>query len=149
MTDGVLLALEEVNGRMAAVCDTVLAYGDAAGKTYGEYDYDGAYLRDWSVGGDYTVLRLNRYYAGSIGRIVTVDLDGVERASLDVNEEVISVSAAGRYIAVLYAGRVVVYTSDLTEYARMEGAERAKSVLMCEDGSVLVLESERGTRFLP
>ena len=149
VTGGVLLALEEVGGRMAAVCDTVIAFGDAAGKTYGEYHYDGTYLRDWSVGGDYTVLRLNRYYAGSIGRIVTVDLNGEERASLDVNEEVISVSAAGRYIAVLYAGRVVVYTSDLTEYARMEGTERAKSVLMCDDGSVLVLESEHGIRFLP
>ena len=76
VTGGVLLALEEVNGRMAAVCDTVLSFGDAAGKTYGEYHYDGAYLRDWSVGGDYTVLRLNRYYAGSIGRIGGVGGNG-------------------------------------------------------------------------
>lgn len=149
VADGVVLALEELGGRMAAVCDTVLAYGDPQGETYGTYDYGGAYLRDWSVGESYTVLRLNRYYAGSIGRIVTVDMDGNERASLDVNEEVIAVSAAGRYIAVLYAGRVVIYTPDLVEYARMEGTERAKDVLMCEDGSALVLESERGTRFLP
>lgn len=146
---GVVLALEEIGDRMAAVCDTVLAYGDPQGRTYGTYDYGGAYLRDWAVGENYTVLRLNRYYAGSIGRIVTVDLNGNERASLDVNEEVISVSAAGRYIAVLYAGRVVIYTPDLEEYARMEGAERAKDVLVCDDGSALVLESERGKRFLP
>jgi len=149
VTDGVVLALEELEGRMAAVCDTVLVYGDAKGETYGTYDYGGAYLRDWAIGENYTVLRLNRYYAGSIGRIVTVDMDGKERAAMDVNEEVLSVSAAGRYIAVLYAGRVVIYTQDLVEYARMEGAERAKDVLMCEDGSALVLESERGTRFLP
>ena len=147
--DGVVLALEELGGRMAAVCDTAVAYGDPQGKTYGTYDYGGAYLRDWGVGEDYTVLRLNRYYAGSIGRIVTVDMNGKERASLDVNEEVIAVSAAGRYIAVLYAGRVVIYTPDLVEYARLEGADRAKDVLMCDDGSALVLESEHGTRFLP
>ena len=149
VSGGVALALEELDGRMAAVCDTVLAYGDVQGKTYGEYRYDGSYLRDWAVGEDYTVLRLNRYYAGSIGRIVTVDLSGKERASLDINEEVISISAAGRYIAVLYAGRMVIYTSDLAEYARMENVERGKSVLMCSDGSALVLESERGIRFLP
>jgi hypothetical protein len=31
----------------------------------------------------------------------------------------------------------------------MENVERGKSVLMCSDGSALVLESERGIRFLP
>lgn len=149
VTGGVVLALEETAGRMAAVCDTVLAYGDPQGETYGTYDYGGAYLRDWAMGENYTVLRLNRYYAGSIGRIVTVDTDGKERASLDVNEEILAVSAAGRYIAVLYASRVVIYTPDLVEYAVMEDAERAKDVLMCDDGSALVLESERGVRFLP
>ncbi|MBE6961978.1 MAG: hypothetical protein E7445_05925 [Ruminococcaceae bacterium] len=149
VTDGVVLALEELGGRMAAVCDTALVYGDAQGEIYGTYDYGGAYLRDWAVGENYTVLRLNRYYAGSIGRVVTVDMDGKERAAMDVNEEIIAVSAAGHYIAVLYAGRVVIYTPDLVEYARMEGAERAKDVLVCEDGSALVLESEHGTRFLP
>ena len=155
-SEGIDASAADVDAQILAKAEEVMAEWKATSRTEvdfallaAQYDYDGAYLRDWSVGGDYTVLRLNRYYAGSIGRIVTVDLDGVERASLDVNAEVISVSAAGRYIAVLYAGRVVVYTSDLTEYARMEGTERAKSVLMCEDGSVLVLESERGTRFLP
>ena len=149
VSGGVVLALEEMGGRMAAVCDTMLSYGDPRGETYGTYDYGGAYLRDWAIGESYTVLRLNRYYAGSIGRIVTVDMNGKERAALDVNEEVIAVSAAGRYIAVLYAGRVVIYSPDLVEYAVMEGAERAKDVLMCADGSALVLESERGIRFVP
>lgn len=149
VTDGVVLAMDEMNGRLAAVCDTVLAYGDADGTIYGQYDYAGAYLREWSVGDEYIVLQLNRYYAGSIGRIVTVDRNGKELASLDVNEEVISVSAAGRYIAVLYAGRLVIYTPELLEYARMEDTDRAKDVLMCDDGSALVLESEKATRFLP
>ena len=147
--DGVVLALHEMGGRMAAVCDTVLTYGDAKGAVYGQYDYADAYLRDWAMGDNYAVLQLNRYYAGSIGRIVTVDGDGKELAELDVNEEVISISAAGRYIVVLYAGRLVIYSPELLEYASLEGIDRAKDVLMCDDGTVLVLEAERATRFLP
>ena len=147
--DGVVLAMDELSGRTAVICDTKMAYGDADGTVYGEYDYGGNYLRGWSVGGGYVALQLNRYYAGSIGRIVTVDLNGNEKAAIDVNEEVIGISAAGNYIAVLYAGRLVIYTPDLQEYARMEDAHHAKDVLMCADGSALVLASEKATRFLP
>lgn len=146
---GVALGLDERGGRQIAVCDTALVCGGADGTVYGSYDFAGAYLRGWAVGEDYTVLQLNRYYAGSLGRIVTVGQDGAEMASLDVSEEIIGISAAGRYIAVLYTGRLVIYTPQLLEYARLENVDRAKGVLMCADGSALVLESEQAVRFLP
>ena len=130
------------------VSDTVLTFAEN-GEVIGQYRYDGEYLRDWAVGEDYAVLLLNRYYAGSIGRIVTVGPDGKEIASLAVDEEVISLSAAGRYVAVLCAGELKICTPELLEYAVQAGTDRAKAVLMCDDGSALVLESEKGTRFVP
>ena len=59
------------------VTDTCLAVGSTAGKLLGTYSYDGEYLREYDLGGeDFTVLLLNRYQSGSVGRLVTVDDEG-------------------------------------------------------------------------
>ncbi len=60
--------------------------------------------------------------------MVTVDSSGQELGKLDV-EEVMAMSAAGRYLAVLYADSLVIYTSDMTEYARLENTGDTRSVL--------------------
>ena len=87
--------------------------------------------------------------SGGVGRLVTVDTDGQEIASLDVNEEILSISAAGRYLAVLYMDSVVIYTEELEPYAALEGTDYARSVLMRQDGSALLLAAESAHLFLP
>ena len=47
-----------------------------------------------------------------------------------MNEEILSISAAGRYLAVLYMDSVVIYTEELEIYAQLEGTDYARSVLM-------------------
>lgn len=89
------------------------------------------------------------YKSGGVGRLVTVDTDGQEIAALDVNEEILSISAAGRYLAVLYMDSVVIYTEELEIYAQLEGTDYARSVLMRQDGSALLLAAESAHLFLP
>ena len=55
-----------------------------------------------------------------------MDDDGEEIASLDVVEEVLDVSVCGRYLAVLYADRLVVYNRQLQVYATLHGPEHTK-----------------------
>lgn len=100
-------------------------------------------------GDGFTALLLNRYKSGGVGRLVTVDTDGQEIAALDVNEEILSISAAGRYLAVLYMDSVVIYTEELEIYAQLEGTDYARSVLMRQDGSALLLAAESAHLFLP
>ena len=92
---------------------------------------------------------LNRYQSGSVGRLVTVSADGEELGSLDVRDEVLSMSACGRYLAVLYYGSLVVYNENLEVYASLKGTENARGALMRQDGSVLLLSSESAELFLP
>ena len=92
---------------------------------------------------------LNRYQSGSVGRLVTVDTDGEELGSLDVNGEIQSISAAGRYLAVQYIDSLVVYNQALEVYASLKGTDDAKEALMRPDGSVLLLSSESASLFLP
>lgn len=150
ITDGLVTVIGEQDGKLAAVSDTCLTFADTKGEITANYSYGGAYLRDYDLSGDgFAVLLLNRYQSGSVGRLVTVDADGTELGSLDVNEEVLSVSAAGRYIAVLYTDRLVVYNQDLQAYASLRGTGYAKEVLVRTDGSALLLASEYAGLFLP
>ena len=150
ISDGLVAAIGQQGGKLAAVSDTCLTFADAKGEVTASYSYGGAYLRDYDLSGDgFAVLLLNRYQSGSVGRLVTVDADGTELGSLDVNEEVLSVSAAGRYLAVLYADRLVVYNQDLQVYASLRGTGYAREVLVRTDGSALLLSSEYAGLFLP
>ena len=116
----------------------------------GAYTYTGGFLREFDLGGgDCVPLLLGRYKSGSAGRLVTVNTAGEEIASLSVDEQILNISAAGRYVAVLYADRMVVYTRELQEYAILMDTTSARDVLMRADGSALLLEEEKATLFLP
>ena len=148
--DGLVAAIAEQDGRILTVSDTCLTIADPNGEVQNTYSYASAYLRGYDLGGDgFAALLLNRYRSGSVGRLVTVGEDGEEIASLEVTKEVLDLSAAGRYLAVLYTDSLVVYNEDLQAYATYEGTDYASGVLMRPDGSALMLSRESASLFLP
>jgi hypothetical protein len=150
ITDGLLVEIGADEDRIIAISDTCLTYADAEGNVTGSYAYGDSYLREYDMGGEgFAALQLNRYQSGSIGRIITVGSDGTELGDLEVSEEVLDISAAGRYLAVLYANRVVVYDPALQVYAALTGIDQVRGILMCPDGSVLLLSAESAQLFLP
>ena len=150
ISDGLVLEISQQDNRIVTVSDTVLTLADPKGTVEGSYSYGGEYLREYDTAGDdFTVLLLNRYQSGSLGRLVTVDEKGEEIASLDISDEVVGLSAAGRYIAVLYIDHLEVYNQDLQTYATLEDTGYARDILMRSDGSVLLLASESARLFLP
>ena len=150
VSDGLALSITEKGERLAVLTDTKLAFLERDGTDGGAYPFGGAYLRDYSLEGEgFSVLLLNRYQSGSLGRLVTVDDQGQEIASLDVQEQILGVSAAGRYAAVLTGDRLTIYNQELQEYAALNGTDYAKDVLLRQDGSALLLSSESARIFLP
>ena len=120
------------------------------GKLAGSYSYDGGYLHRCSLDGDgYAALLLGRYKSGSQGRLVTVDSQGRELASLDIDEEVMSLSAAGKYVAVLYQDHLTIYDKDLQEYAVLKDVSAAGTVLMRSDGSAVLTGASAASLYLP
>lgn len=149
IVDGLVTTIGQ-DGNLITVSDTCLTIASTGGEIGATYDYRDAYLREYALGGDdFTALLLNRYSSGSVGRLVTVDQKGQETGSLEINEEVLNISAAGRYLAVLYASRLVIYNPDLQVYATLNGTDYARSVLMRSDGSAILLGSETAKLFLP
>ena len=150
VSDGLVLAIGQQDDLLVTVTDTCLALTDRDGEDQVRYDYGGAYLREYAMEGDgFTALLLNRYKSGSVGTLVTVDEEGQEIASLEVREEVLGLSAAGRYLGVLYLDRLVIYNQDLQEYAVLNGISYAKTVLMRQDGTALLVGSQKAELFLP
>ena len=77
-----------------------------------------------------TAALLGKYRAGSQAVLQIIDGEGVVSGSLELNEQVLSLAAAGRYFAVLTGNRLDIYTSDLTLYATLDGTQGARRVLL-------------------
>ena len=140
ISGGLVAAIGEQDGRLVTASDASLTFAGTSGEILGSYSYKGSYLREYDFGGSgFTALLLNRYRSGSLGRLVTVDKNGEELGSLEVREEVLDISASGRYLAVLYPNHVSVYNQDLQTYATLQGTGDTRGVLMRPDGTVLLL----------
>lgn len=88
-----------MGSRFCAVMEEQLCFLDDSGEVRAAYSCGSDYLRRVDCGDGYAALLLGRYRNGTQHRLVTVDSDGQVMASLDVDGEVLSMSAAGRYIA--------------------------------------------------
>lgn len=104
-----------------AVTEEQLCFIDGSGVMTAAYDYGGDYLRRVSISGDgYAALLLGRYRTGTQHRVVTVNSEGQELASLELDAEVSSLSAAGRYVAVLCSDHLTIYDKQLLPVADLE-----------------------------
>ncbi len=100
------------------------------------------YLKNFSLGGSgYAVLLFNKHQGSSTGSLTVLNAGGTE-LSVGINEEVLSVSAAGEYIGVLTANALTIYLADdLSVYAEKENSIGAHRVIMQSDGSALIVST--------
>lgn len=120
------------------------------GEDLAEYSFDPAYLKGYSLDGDgFAVLLLGKYRAGSARNVVTVDHDALEIARQELNAQVLSLSASGRYLAMLTGQELTVYTKDLIPYATLSDTQSARHAASFNDGSVLLADSQEAWLYIP
>lgn len=149
LTSSLVLSLENLGDSLLCVTDDRLTSFAADGSLGGSYRYEYPYLRGVSVSGDYAALLLSRYRSGSALRVVTVGADGEIIGTQDIRREVLDISAAGKYVAVLYGDSLSVYTADMTEYATLESTNYAKKVIMRADGTAVLFGTSGATLYIP
>ena len=150
----VVLDLREQDGALWALGDTGVFAVSLAEKSLGErkgaYSYPDQYLKEFSLEGDgYAALLLGKYRAGTQAQLVVTDESGEVTGTLDIGEQVLSLSAAGRYIAVLTADRLDIYTSDLRLYDSLSGTQNAQKVLMRADGTAMLIGAKTARLYIP
>jgi hypothetical protein len=148
--NGLVMAIGQQGKQIVTVSDTCLTFADPEGKVTASVPYGNDFLRGYTLEGDgFVTLLLNRYQSGSVGRLQTIGSDGAVIATLEVTQEVMDLSAAGRYLAVLYADSLVIYNQELQVYASLQGTDFATGVLVRKDGSALLLSADNASVFLP
>lgn len=113
-------------------------------------DWADPYLKLYDLSGEgFAAALLGKYRAGSQATLQVVNRAGEVSASLPVNEQVLSMSAAGRYLALLTGDRLDIYTSELTLYASLDGSQGARKVVLREDGSAILISAEQASFYIP
>ena len=107
------------------------------------------YLKAYALGDGFAAMLAGKYRSGSQAELTTIDQEGQTIAALSVEEQILSLSAAGRYVAVLTAGRLDIYTQNLDLYDTLEDTGGARRVLMRSDGTALLIAGESANLYIP
>lgn len=146
----VILSLRWNSSGIWALGESTLSIVSPDGTLSGTCDYSGLYLKNFSLEGDGTaVLLLGKYRAGTSAELRVVSADGTVRATLPIEEQVLSFSAAGRYIGVLTADRLDIYNQDLEIYNTLSGTQGAQTVLQRSDGSAMLIDNTSARLYVP
>lgn len=149
---GAVYDLGTVGKRWCAIGEDGLLFLTTDGKTRTTtsfYDFEGTYLRCCCLSDDFAAVLLGRYKSGTQARLVTVDEEGQLLGEAEADREVLSVSAAGRYVAVLYSDELVIYDSTMQVCARLTEVSSVKQVLMRKDGSAVLVGADSAKLYLP
>ena len=147
---GVAYALETLQREFCAVTEQGLYLLDSGGELKASYSYGGQFLRRCVVGdGGWAALLLSRYKSGGYASLITVDGDGNELGGCDIDGEVLDISTAGRYVAVLFSARLTIYDKYLTEVATLPDVSEVRAVLMRADGSAVLAGASGASLYLP
>lgn len=112
-------------------------------------DWSDRHLKRYTLDGqNFAAALLGLYRAGSQAELVTVDRSGTVR-SIELEEQVLSLAAAGRYLAVLTGDRLDIYTSDLQLYSSLNGTQGARKVLLMQDGSAILISNDSASYYIP
>lgn len=112
-------------------------------------DWKEMHLKGYSLAGDdFAVALLAKYRAGSQGELWVIGSDGTYQ-SLEIDQQVLSISAAGRYVAVLTGNQLNIYTEDLQPYATLKSTQGARKVLLLEDGSAILISADSASFYVP
>jgi hypothetical protein len=117
----------------------------------GGYEFDGEYLMDYSLDGGYIAMTLGKYKTGGSGRLVALDLNGKQTASLDISNTSgrIYCEPGGRYLSLLSGDGAALYTDDVVVGGRLENASGIKAAVVRGDGSAVIISGTGAAVFEP
>jgi len=144
----VVIAVRHTENAVWSLGNQRLDITDHSGKTV-TADWSDRHLKRYTLNGqNFAAALLGLYRAGSQSELVTVDSSGTIRR-IELDEQVLALAAAGRYVAVLTGDRLDIYTSDLQLYSTLEGTQGARSVLLMQDGSAILISDKSASFYVP
>ena len=132
----------------AAVSDSAVYFFTSQLEHLGTFDSSGAYLID-AVGGDgFIALLLREQKTGNRARVIALDASGQVQAELELTTEVLDISACGRYVALLYSDKAEIYTYDMELYSSTDATNNARTAIVREDGTLMLVSAASARLFI-
>ena len=129
--------------------DSAVFLNDKA-EAVSKYEFTNGFLKDYSLeGSGFAVLAIGKYKTGEAASIVTLSADGKVMGNINISGDVLSLSARGKYVAVLYNDRLVIYNSNMSEHKTVKDVANIKQVLMRDDGSVVMISNSGALIYRP
>lgn len=147
--DDVVIDLRWKGERIWVQRESGLSVLDKDGNILNTWQRSNKYLTRYTLDGlGFAVEYLSKYRSGGAGELRIIGTDGEQSVSRSINEEVLSISAAGRYVAVLSTSSLMIFKDDLQEYASL-GNLNSRRALMRADGSVVLIGTEKARLYIP
>ena len=138
------------DSKLCVLAEDALSFYDLDGNLLGSFSYGESYLKDYTTDGSGCLtLVMNLYQAGNRYTVLTVGYDGAELGRLSSGEQILDISAAGKYLAILTSSSLSIYDQALQEYDVSDNTAGAASVVMRADGSAILLANGHGTLYVP
>ncbi len=116
----------------------------------GLFEWSDRYLKRYSLQADSAFVTLTgKYQAGSQTTLEVTDLQGQSLGTMEETHPILALSAAGKYVAILTAQRLEVYTKDMTLYGQVENTQGASYVALLPDGSAYLATQDTAWLALP
>jgi hypothetical protein len=148
--NSVILALSEQNGLIRALGDYGIWTVDQSGTLLGSVDWEDRFLKNYTLNGaEFSAALIGQYRAGGSSSLHLIGQNGESAGALPIHEQVLSLDAAGPYLAVLTADRLDLYTADLSLYNSLSGTQGAKKVLLREDGTAMLISTDSAHLYIP
>lgn len=135
---------------LCVLSEHCLYFYDLEGQQQGSFSFGDSYLKDYTFDGSgFLTLVMNLYQAGNQYTVVTVDYAGNELGRVSPGEQILDVTAAGKYLAILTSNQLSIYDHTLKEYDVSDNTVSATNVVIRDDGSAIMLANGHGTLYVP
>lgn len=108
------------------------------------------YLTGASLAGEgFALLLTGRYQAGGATQALIVGPEGELTQTMELSGQILGLSAAGGYCALLTGSELAIYTRELAPYATLTTTQGARLVSLSPNGSALLANDEQAWLYIP
>lgn len=109
-----------------------------------------SYLKGCDLGGDgFALVLLGRYRAGSADQAVVITPDGRADYTMELQGQILSFDAAGKYLCLLSGGGLNIYTRELELYRSLEQTQGARYTALSGSASALLADRQQAWIYIP
>lgn len=145
-----LTAKFDSSGDLTVLCEDRILIIDKNGTKKADITFGGLHIQNASLSSSkLSSVLLDAYSVGGYSKLLLISKDAEKPKAINFSEDIFSISTAGRYTAVQFTNRITVYLTDGTEFHTFDLPKSARSCIMREDGTVLIIGSNYATLLIP